>query len=139
MCKTSQQTSIQNGSVMSKLFLAVDGDDVGRKLEYYIITNQLKSLQEFFVNFQLAMKWLENMLVNEYSATIIFNGGDNLLADIYNIPLSVGDIDLIRIKFSTISGNTISIGLGNSPRNAYIALKIAKASGKNRTELVEDL
>lgn len=35
---------------------------------------------EFSKTFQRAMDWLENKLVKDFEAEIIFNGGDNLLA-----------------------------------------------------------
>lgn len=119
---------------MSILFLAIDGDDVGRQLETYIVTNQVEHLTSFFQQFQASMKWLEIMLIDTYDANILFNGGDNLLATIAQNKFSLSSINMIRSQFSENAHRTLSIGIGTSPRNAFIALKLAKAGGKDRVE-----
>lgn len=123
---------------MGYLYLAADGDDVGRKIEFFIVTNQMESLSRFFKNFQSAMIWLESILSQEFNANIVFNGGDSLLASIEIKELTLDKLEVIRIKFSEFSKATLSFGIGNNPRQAYFALKLAKASGKNRTEIFQE-
>jgi hypothetical protein len=65
---------------MRNIYLAADGDDVGRKIEFFIVMDQMESLTDFFNNFQAAMAWFAENLSKEFDAKIIFNGGDSLLA-----------------------------------------------------------
>ena len=123
---------------MGSLYLAADGDDVGRKLEFFIVTNQMEPLSDFFHNFQSAMVWLAKKLSDEFNAKIIFNGGDSLLVSLQFDDISVSKLESLRIQFSSLSDATLSFGLGNNPRQAYFALKLAKASGKNRIEIFQE-
>ena len=123
---------------MKSLFLAADGDDVGRKIEFLIVTNQIDVLSEFFNNFQSAMFWLSERLKNDFGAKIIFNGGDNLLADLQIDEARIKELESLRVEFFSLSKATLSFGIGINPRQAYFALKLAKASGKDRTEIFQE-
>lgn len=123
---------------MESLFLAADGDDVGRKIEFLIVTNQIELLSEFFNNFQAAMFWLSETLKDEFNAKIVFNGGDSLLADLQVNEIQVSKLETLRHEFSKFSKATLSFGVGKNPRQAYFALKLAKASGKDRTEIFQE-
>jgi GTP cyclohydrolase III len=116
---------------MAELYLAVDGDDVGHRLEYLMLMNNRESIIEFSKTFQRAMDWLENKLVTDFEAEIIFNGGDNLLACLPLDYLSSKALEELRNSFAEKATSTLSAGLGDSPRQAYFALKLAKTSGKN--------
>ena len=111
------------------MYLAVDGDDVGHKLEYLILVNECKAITRFSKTFQSAMFWLEDKLINDCSATIIFSGGDSLLAYLNDLPMEV--IEVLRTEFAERANRTLSVGLGENPMQAYFALKLAKTSGKN--------
>lgn len=123
---------------MESLFLAVDGDDVGRKIEFLIVNNQIELLSDFFNNFQASMFWLSEKLKNEFNAKIIFNGGDSLLADLRIDEIQVSKLENLRVDFFNFSKATLSFGVGKNPRQAYIALKLAKASGKDRIEIFQE-
>lgn len=123
---------------MKTLYFAADGDDVGRKIEFFIVMEQMDQLSYFFNNFQAAMIWFADKLSKEFDAKIIFNGGDSLLASLSVSELLIDDLENLRIEFSNLSCATISFGIGNSPRQAYFALKLAKASGKNRIEIFQE-
>lgn len=116
---------------MTTQYLAIDGDDVGRRLEYFTITNNMEALSNFSTAFNDAMYWLENIVTHEFNATIVFSGGDNLLARLQVNESSKRSIEQLRIGFAQQAPATLSIGLGDEPRQAYLALKLAKASGKN--------
>jgi GTP cyclohydrolase III len=116
---------------MAELYLAVDGDDVGHRLEYLMLMNDRESIIEFSKTFQCAMDWLESKLVTDFDAEIIFNGGDNLLACLPLDYLSSKALEELRDSFAEKATSTLSAGLGDSPRQAYFALKLAKTSGKN--------
>lgn len=123
---------------MKSFFLAADGDDVGRKIEFLIVSNQVESLALFFTNFHDAMFWLSEVLENNFDAKIIFSGGDSLLAELKGESFQVKKLDDLRSEFHDRSKATISFGLGFNPRQAYFALKLAKASGKNRSEVFQE-
>ncbi|NJN88239.1 MAG: mCpol domain-containing protein [Leptolyngbyaceae cyanobacterium SL_7_1] len=118
--------------------MAADGDDVGRKIEFFVVTNQMEMLSEFFCNFQSAMFWLSEKLEDEFDAKIIFNGGDNLLADLKIDGKQIEELENLRVEFSRRSKATLSFGVGINPRQAYFALKLAKASGKDRIEIFQE-
>ncbi len=115
---------------MNNIYLSIDGDDVGRKLEYFMLINDSSSLIEFSEKFQKGMFWLEEKLVKDFKGVIIFTGGDNLLVSLNSD--SIINIESLRSDFHQRTGSTLSVGFGNSPRQAYFALKLAKTSGKNR-------
>lgn len=123
---------------MGSLYLAVDGDDVGRKIEFFIVTNKMELLSDFFKNFQSAMIWLEKKLAHEFNAQIIFNGGDSLLASLQVDGISVSKLESLRVDFASLAKATLSFGLGENPRQAFFALKLAKASGKDRIEIFRE-
>lgn len=116
---------------MGDFYLAVDGDDVGHRLEYYILLNQIEALSDFSGSFESAMTWLVRKLIVEFGAVIVFSGGDNLVARLGSGKPTAEVIDALRSEFSKIAQITLSIGLGGSLREAYLALKLAKVSGKN--------
>ncbi len=121
-------------SQVSELYLAIDGDDVGHRLEYFILTNDSHSLRSFSSTFASAMAWLEQELRSSLGLTLIFSGGDNLLACLNADSDSNDLIDLLerlRNAFAERAESTLSVGVGGSPREAYLALKLAKASGKD--------
>ncbi len=114
-----------------KLYIAVDGDDVGRRLEYYMIINDSTSLTAFSTDFRSSMTWLEDRLIQIFNAKILFSGGDNLLAEISLQNEFANPLSTLHLQFTQKSNNTLSVGVGSTLREAYFALKIAKASGKN--------
>lgn len=115
---------------MKELYLAIDGDDVGHRLEYFMLVNDRESLADFSALFESAMNWLKDKLINDFGATIIFAGGDNLLASMQSGNQSDA-LENLRTEFAKRAHSTLSIGLGESIREAYFALKLAKTSGKN--------
>lgn len=94
-----------------------------------MLINDELALSNFSNIFSQAMGWLENYLKTIYNAKIIFNGGDNILAQVSNeIPLHL--LQELQRNFADIAQSTISIGVGFSAREAFFALQLAKASGK---------
>jgi len=124
--------------LMKTIYIAADGDDVGRKIEFFIVMNQIHQLSDLPNNYQSAMVWFSENLFNDFGAKIIFKGGDSLLASLYSDKFSLGSLEQLRTEFCNLSHATISLGIGSSPRQAYFALKLAKASGKNRIEIFQE-
>jgi GTP cyclohydrolase III len=124
---------------MNDSYLAIDGDDVGRQLEYLILMNKREAVFEFSNTFKNAMNWLEARLVASFEAEIVFTGGDNLLACFSADKMTSKDFEEIREQFAKKSASTLSIGIGKSPRQAYFALKLAKTSGKDCVRHFQEL
>ncbi len=116
---------------MKNTYIAIDGDDVGSKLEFFILMNHLEQLKSFSESFAETFRWLEDRLRENLNAKIIFSGGDNLLADAEDNNELVNKLERFKSDFLRQSGCSLSIGLGASTREAYLALKLAKVSGKD--------
>lgn len=99
-------------------YYAIDGDNIGRRLEHLIITNDEAGAARFSREVDAALLLLAHQLGMK-GAAIIFAGGDNLLAktdawiDPSYLPMHHGRL-------------TFSLGIGRSPVTAMLALKRAK-------------
>lgn len=123
---------------MGHIYIAADGDDVGRKIEFFIVMDQIDLLSDFFNKYQAAMIWFAEKLSREFGADIILNGGDSLLAKLQSNEAVLNELENLRSEFFNFSQRTISVGIGDSPRQAFFALKLAKAIGKNRIEVFQE-
>ena len=126
-------------TVNAEMFIAADGDDVGSRIELFILKGQMAELKEYSEKFNSSIDWLIDMLIAEFNATIYLKGGDSILVGMLNAAEIYNLIENLRQQFSQKSGNSLSVGIGHSPLDAYLALKYAKASGKNCIRLYSDL
>ncbi len=124
---------------ISDYYLALDGDDVGHHLEYYMLTNDLSALRAFSLGFASSLRQLKEKLEMELNADVVFVGGDNLLAKIPTSSFDIVALQNIQKNFLRESNISVSFGIGRSPRESYIALNFAKVSGKNCIKLFQEL
>ncbi len=106
------------------MFVAMDGDNVGAALERAIILEDEQAINEISANVAHAISYL----VEYFEMTggrIIFSGGDNLLVQVN----SSNRFDVMELP-KICEGVTFSVGIGESMRESYLALKMAKLSGK---------
>jgi GTP cyclohydrolase III len=122
-----------------KLYIAVDGDDVGHHLEYLMLTNDPDALARFAADYKQTMDWLVQAIAETFDASVVFGGGDSLLVSLDKGRFSSEELEKIRASFANRVGQTLSIGIGHTSREAYFALKLAKTSGKNCIRLFEEL
>lgn len=117
-------------TVTARWFLALDGDDIGRRLELYMLTENLDELRKFSSAFSSIVAKLTDHLSASPSVDIILGSGDSILVALpaEEISKAVGLVE----RLTSETGFTFSGGYGTSMREAYIALKIAKSTGKNR-------
>lgn len=120
------------------MFLAVDGDNVGSRLEYFAITNNVVALKVFSATFNSSMVWFEKQLKESFNAEITFSGGDNLLARL-NKDFPLESLEELRRQFFAKSESTLSMGMGETPQQAYLALKLAKTNGKNSIRQFQEI
>lgn len=108
------------------MYAYIDGDDIGLKIENSFMNNDE-------VNLALINNKVKNMVetITKYLISnkfeIIFSGADGIIckSDLFE---AKGLLDFIR---GNVEGITFSIGVGNSLRESYLALRYAKCNGKN--------
>jgi len=106
-------------------YLAVDGDDVGRRLERLLLGNQTEEAKTFSMGVEADLATLRGHL-EAIGACVVFCAGDGLLAQV------PGSVDLSQMpKPKAI---TWSMGLGRDACDAVLALKKAKGLGRDRAE-----
>ena len=113
------------------IYVAIDGDNIGSNIELFILENQMTGLQEYSNKFNSAIDWLIQSFMSECNAEVYLKGGDSILVGVPSDSKIGVVIEGLRKQFAEKTGNTISVGIGESPLHAYLALKYAKASGKN--------
>ncbi len=121
------------------MYIAIDGDDVGSRLEHLIITNSVESLEELSGKLHSAFRWLCSLFTNSYTGRLIFFGGDNLLVEVCASTIDKHGLAEISKEFFRKTGFTLSIGVGPSPQKAYFALKYVKTGGKNSIRYFDEL
>ena len=117
------------------LFLAVDGDKVGSRLEALIVAEDLERAASFSQDVVNAIRKMTE-LIEQKHGIIVFAGGDNLLAKFDGVEspeLAIDELGYILMRiFLEASNCTMSIGIGYRPRDAFLALKLAKGSDKTK-------
>lgn len=108
------------------MYYAVDGDDVGRRLERLLLENKPLEAKAFSGAVSADLNWVRQTLEDQ-GASIVFCAGDGLLAH-SEVELRV--VDLI----SGPAGTNFSVGVGMCPSDAVLALKKAKGLGRSRVE-----
>lgn len=106
------------------MYIALDGDSIGRKIEGLILTEKLEDLVRFS---QAVDKLIDDISrsILENDGTIYLSGGDNILAF---DPRIESTIDRLKMINSNGSGIRFSVGYGESIKLAYLGLKYAKQS-----------
>jgi len=112
---------------MEYIFIAIDGDNIGRKLEEYIVNEEFSKLFFFSNNLKQYFSKIKNIALKNHSNILLF-GGDSVIIKIKedNVSFFLEEIKALKTDI------TISIGIGKTLRQAYFALKEAKALGRNR-------
>jgi len=106
-------------------FAAIDGDDVGVMLRSRIIYNDIDGISSLSAAILRYFNFLSEIL-QQKGYSIVFCGGDSLLA------LCSDPIDNEVFSGLPEGPCTISVGIGDTAENAYLALQLAKARGKNQ-------
>jgi GTP cyclohydrolase III len=106
-------------------FLAIDGDNIGSRVEKLVIMEQAEKLSLYATEVSQRLQYL-GQCFNELGGTLVFIGGDSIL-------VNFARSEIEKIKSVLIEPHPVrfSAGWGSTMREAYIALKVAKSSGKN--------
>ena len=109
-------------------YISIDGDDVGRKITSYYLSNNKNGLTELSQSLQISTEGISSKL-ESHGFDIIFCAADGVVA---STELEV-DVEFIfgEIRSLAPRGITFSAGAGSSLQESYIALTSAKCNGKN--------
>lgn len=110
-------------------YISIDGDDVGRKITAYYLSNNVKGLRDLSLAMKIATEAIADELVG-LGFNIIFCAADGVVAEA-TLDIDFNDI-FENIDVLAPKGITFSAGVGENLKEAYIALISAKSNGKNR-------
>lgn len=110
------------------MFIAIDGDLVGHKIEALILNENLKALSGFNKMVSGAILKIE-MLIKGHGGKVFLSGGDNIFA--YD-PSYSDTVAFICATNKDGNGLRFSVGFGSNIKLAYLALRFAKQSRSGR-------
>jgi len=125
--------SIMSGGTMSTpdIVAIVDGDDVGDGMEWQLLARDLDGAIEYSKRTQAAMTRLTALAVAIPGVELLSVGGDSA---IFTLPRTVlGPFVQFLTAARSDLGFRFSCGYGENTRDAFVALRSAKTSGKNIT------
>lgn len=115
------------------LYIAIDGDDVGPAMRDCIVSNEVEKAAHLSASLRAYFEKIARQLTASGS-TVVFYGGDSVLARISEVP-AAEELE----RFYLGGPCTVSIGIGDTPEIAYLALQLAKARGKNQVVLIDGI
>ncbi|ELU5587707.1 hypothetical protein CYK73_09945 [Clostridium perfringens] len=118
--------NIDKGKVKKIMYAYIDGDDIGLRIEQSFMDNDELNLKKVNDNVKLIVEKITTYLIKN-KAEIIFSGADGIICKGEDLDAKK-IIEFIRNISKEIS---FSIGVGISLRDAFLALRYAKSSGKN--------
>lgn len=107
-------------------YIYIDGDNIGLKIEQSFLNNDEKDLTAINLIVLNAVSKISTYLENK-NQQIIFSGADGIISKGTELNIN----KLLGIVRNAEISLTFSIGIGDSLRNCYIALRYAKSIGKN--------
>lgn len=102
-------------------YIAIDGDDTGRRLEGLIMSSAGEEVRSLSQRLETAVDDLRRFIERK-DGEIVIAAGDSVLARLPESP-ELGELDELLSDYSFIS---FSVGFGTTMRDAWIALKYAK-------------
>jgi GTP cyclohydrolase III len=111
-----------------RVFVGMDGDDVGATLVSLVIQNKSNEAALFSDRVIRGLRLVGDR-IRQSGGKVFFIGGDNLLAELEF------DRDLLHELqeiFKAETGCEVTIGVGRFPVEAYLALKLGKGRGKGQ-------
>ena len=114
-------------------YVLADGDDVGAKLELYLLRNDIAGLMLQSERLTAALERVTRHFREHAETKVIFAGGDDLMVHTMNeaVVLDTALAD-VQAMYRDCCDQTLSVGVGATPRDAHLALRMAKLLGKNQ-------
>lgn len=115
---------MKGGSKMNEsVFVSIDGNNIGKRLERYILSERFDDLKSFSDRVSSAVSELSRFVVG-LGGTVFMSGGDNLLATV-----PANERHFLKRFFDGVQSRDVSfaMGIGRNARASFLALKYAKA------------
>lgn len=117
-----------------RLFIAIDGNSIGRVIGGYILAERFTGLKAFSEYVSGTVQALKRDM-EARGGQVYLAGGDNLLAcmpqdGLEEVCRLVADAQTEKLRFA--------IGVGPTSRHVYLALKYAKTFGHRRVDYDDD-
>ncbi len=106
------------------IFVSIDGNNIGKRLERYILSERFDDLKSFSHRVSTAISNLSQFVVG-LGGTVLMSGGDNILA---MVPKN--EWNSLKRFFDGVQTQEIpfAMGVGRNARASFLALKYAKAT-----------
>ncbi|MEV3950884.1 MULTISPECIES: mCpol domain-containing protein [Streptomyces] len=117
-------------------FAIIDGDDVGDKVESFILANDVENFIASSRRINTELEGLATCMQELPGVSLVHAGGDSLLVKMED--------EAIRLVVEVVNRQqrpgslTFSAGIGSTLRQSFIALRMAKSSGKCRVVRFEE-
>jgi len=108
------------------IYISIDGNRIGSKVESYLIANDGQGLVQFSQGVEAARKAVEAYL-RSLDARILFSSGDSVLA-MTEQPFAKHTGDELAQLFQVTAGCPAAVGIAHTLREVYLAIKLAKAA-----------
>lgn len=110
------------------LYVILDGDDIGLKIEKSFMENDESSLKQVNEDIKRIVSFISNYFVEE-GLEIIFAGADGIICK--GDDINIKELSIF-VKKECLP-YTFSIGIGDTLKSAFMALRYAKSINKNVT------
>ncbi len=105
------------------LYISIDGNNIGKRLEQYILSEQFDTLKSFSNRVTAAISDMSHFIIDN-GGMVLMSGGDNLLATMPKDEFCSLKCFFDGIQYSDIA---FAMGVGHNARASFLALKYAKA------------
>jgi len=106
----------------------LDGDNVAARMESGLICNEIAQVSQFSSQLTLTLEDIRGLVIQE-RGEVAYCAGDNIL---FFGQFDIAACEKLLLIFHEQTGCTASIGIGDTSREAYLALKTAKFEGGGR-------
>lgn len=108
-------------------YISIDGNNIGKKLERYILKNDSVGLKAFSKDIKQEIYRLEDIILNKHGI-IIMSGGDNIIAKIKKKDVLYIAKYLKKYNSKKEKLFEFSFSVGKDIISTYIGLKYAKSN-----------
>lgn len=113
------------------VYIIIDGDDIGRQITAFYLQNDVLRLSDFISQVHSKLRLISDFLESA-GFSVIFCAADGVAARCETPTMDDDEIYGSIRAIGNGSGLTFSAGVGTNLREAYVALLLAKSSGKAR-------
>ncbi|AMY54942.1 mCpol domain-containing protein [Rhodococcus fascians] len=112
------------------MFAIIDGDDIGPTIEALLLSNDLNGFVERSAEVTTSIKLLATKLNEISQASLLSLGGDSMLFEISDV--ANREFSEFLHYWNANCKVKVSAGLGHDLQSAFLALRMAKSTGKQR-------